>query len=245
VLTLARRHVLFHFARGPCSPSLGPLRAVGQFQRNIAYDCGIRVRVSLIIVVPVCAGVCVYVAIVLWCPLLAPLASRRLSLRPRSVAFRRNFWINWTPHEGRLHVSKPRQTTTHLSWQVGPGGHAPEALARIAPFIFPAAAHKTCVRFLAVCVSYLSIYIWAPAWYHWQHTVSRSKHDYATDQTQKCRLARSRTTTLFPTAHPWHSSLQVRSLLGASNASPSIYSPSLDKKSAGAGTMDYESRVWT
>ena len=37
---LARRHVLFHFARGPFIPSLGPLRC-WSLQRNIAYNYGI------------------------------------------------------------------------------------------------------------------------------------------------------------------------------------------------------------
>ena len=37
---LARRHVLFHFARGPFIPSLGPLQC-WSLQRNIAYNYGI------------------------------------------------------------------------------------------------------------------------------------------------------------------------------------------------------------
>ena len=78
MLTLARRHALSYSARGPCSPCLRHVRAVGHSQRNIAYTCGIRVRVCLI-TDPTLVGACVWRCMlqVLSHPLLAPLASRR------------------------------------------------------------------------------------------------------------------------------------------------------------------------
>jgi len=184
----------------------------------------------------------VYVAIVLWRPLLAPLASRRLSLPSSSLRgfSQKSIELLWRGactcrNQGkRPHTYHGKSVSAVMLPRLLPGSHR---LSSRRPLTKPVSD-----SLLSVCP--ISPYI-CPAWCYWQHTVSRSKQDYATDQAQKCRLARSRATTLFPTAHPWHSSLPVRSVLGASNASPSTYSPSLDNKSAGAGTMNYESRVWT